>query len=216
MAKTSTAITITILAGHAAEIRRLGKRVIADVIEIGRLLAECKRICGHGDWLTWLDHEFGWSVDTAERFIQVSALANEIPQVAEFAIPISGLYLLAAPSTPPEARDAIIERAEAGESVPVAEVKQAIETAKDRKQPARKPATAFTAKPRPAETPLSRNHANASEIKRLRARVEELQAENRRLEIENVGLRSEIEELRACLPSGDPGPVPASCRRPTP
>jgi hypothetical protein len=66
---------------------------------------------------------------------------------------------------------------------------------KGRKQPARKPATAFAAEPRPAATALSRNHANASEIKRLRARVEELQAENRHLEIENGGLRSEIEKL---------------------
>jgi hypothetical protein len=38
-----------ILAKHAAAIRRLGKRVVADVIEIGRLLTECKRICGHGN-----------------------------------------------------------------------------------------------------------------------------------------------------------------------
>ena len=32
------------LAGHANEIRRLGKRVVADVIEIGARLAECKEI----------------------------------------------------------------------------------------------------------------------------------------------------------------------------
>jgi hypothetical protein len=39
------------LAEHAAEIRGLGKRVVGDVIEIGRRLTECKRICGHGNWL---------------------------------------------------------------------------------------------------------------------------------------------------------------------
>ena len=33
-----------ILAKHAAAICRLGKRVVADVIEIGRLLTECKHI----------------------------------------------------------------------------------------------------------------------------------------------------------------------------
>ena len=64
------------LAEHAAEIRRLGKRVVADIIEIGRRLTKCKRICGHGNFLPWLDREFGWSEDTAERFIQVAALSK--------------------------------------------------------------------------------------------------------------------------------------------
>ena len=49
------------LAEHAAEICRLGKRVVADIIEIGRRLTKCKRICGHGNFLPWLDREFGWS-----------------------------------------------------------------------------------------------------------------------------------------------------------
>jgi hypothetical protein len=124
------------LAEHAAEIRRLGKRVVADVIEIGARLTECKRICGHGQWLPWLDREFGWSADTAERFIQVNALSNQIPQLAEFNLPISGLYVLAAPSTPPEARDAIIERAQAGEPVSVSEIKQTIDVAKGRRHDA--------------------------------------------------------------------------------
>jgi hypothetical protein len=55
------------LACAAARIRALGRRVIADVIEIGRLLADCKDQCGHGNWLPWIKREFGWSADTAER-----------------------------------------------------------------------------------------------------------------------------------------------------
>ena len=123
------------LAEHAAEIRRLGKRVVADIIEIGRRLTKCKRICGHGNFLPWLDREFGWSEDTAERFIQVAALSNQIPQVAEFSLPISGRYLLAAPSTPDEARTEIVERAEAGEPVSVAKIKRVIDTVKAAKVP---------------------------------------------------------------------------------
>jgi hypothetical protein len=111
---------------HAAEIRRLGKRVVADIIEIGRRLTECKRIAGHGNFLPWLNREFGWSEDTAERFIQVAALSNQIPQLAEFNLPLSGLYLLASPSTPDEARTEIIERAQVGEPISVADVKQTI------------------------------------------------------------------------------------------
>jgi DNA-binding Lrp family transcriptional regulator len=51
----------------------------------------------------------------------------------------------------------------------------------------------------------------------LRARVDELEAEKQRLEIENVGLRSEIEELRARLataqPTDDGLDIPPSLRR---
>src|SRR5262245_43428719 len=43
---------------HATEIRRLGKRVIEDVIEIGRRLIACKAMLDHGQWLPWLDREF--------------------------------------------------------------------------------------------------------------------------------------------------------------
>jgi hypothetical protein len=120
-----------ILAEHAAAIRRLGKRVVADVIEIGRRLTECKPIIGHGYWLPWLKREFGWSADTAERFIQVSTLSDQIPQIAEFHIPLSGLYLLAAPSTPPKARAEIIERAETGEKISVKSVRRLLRPPED-------------------------------------------------------------------------------------
>jgi protein gp37 len=114
--------TSAFLAEHAKQIRTLGKRVIGDVIEIGRRLAECKERCGHGNWLPWLDREFGWSADTAERFIRLDKLADQIPQIAEYDIPVSGLYLLAAPSSPESARTEVIERAESGERLKHAEV----------------------------------------------------------------------------------------------
>ena len=50
----------TVLAQNAEAIRALGKRVIGDIIEIGRRLTEAKKIVGHGNWLPWLDREFGW------------------------------------------------------------------------------------------------------------------------------------------------------------
>ena len=114
------------LAEHAAEIRKLGKQTVENVIEIGRRLAECKRIVGYGYWLSWLESEFAWSVDTAENFIQLAALSDEIPKLSEFKIPLSGLYLLAKPSTPLEARAEIVERATVGALVTIADVKSAI------------------------------------------------------------------------------------------
>jgi hypothetical protein len=107
------------LAEHAAVIRALGKRVVGDVIEIGRRLAQCKEIAGHGGWLPWLDREFGWSVDTAQRYMQVADFAKN-RNLRNLELPVSGLYLLAAPSTPEEARAAIVERAEKGETLTLA------------------------------------------------------------------------------------------------
>jgi hypothetical protein len=44
------------LAEHAQAIRALGRRMIADTIEMGRRLAECRRIVRR-DWVGWLDRE---------------------------------------------------------------------------------------------------------------------------------------------------------------
>ena len=88
-----------ILTEHAAEIRRLGKRVVGDVIEIGARLTECKRIAGHGNFLPWLEREFGWSEDTAENYMRLADL-DKFRTVRNLDLPLKGLYLLAAPSTP--------------------------------------------------------------------------------------------------------------------
>jgi hypothetical protein len=180
-----------ILAKHATAIRRLGKRVVADVIEIGRLLTECKRICGHGNWLPWLDREFGWTDDTALNFMRVYELSKS-RNFRDLSLPLSALYLLAAPSTPQEARDEIIERAQAGETIPVAEAKRIIEHSKDQQQPRKR------TKPQAAQLPPRDDigPASAGDAKRLQVRVEELQADKRLLEMKVAGLESKIEEAK--------------------
>jgi Protein of unknown function (DUF3102) len=114
-----------LLAEHADAIRRLGKLVVAEIIEIGARLTECKRICGHGNWLPWLKREFQWTEMTATRFINVYEMSKS-NTVLDLDLPISGLYLLSAPSTPQSTREKIIERAKAGEKLSVKEVKQTI------------------------------------------------------------------------------------------
>jgi hypothetical protein len=129
-----TALATPILAEHAAEIRRLGKRVFEDVIEIGRRLNECRAILKEdGGWRAWLETELRLSPQTAGRFIQVYERRSNLEHLD---VPISTLYLLAAPSTPDEARAEVFARAEAGEAVTVADVKRSIATTKGRAQPA--------------------------------------------------------------------------------
>jgi hypothetical protein len=119
------------LAEHAAVIRALSKRVVGDVVEIGRRLAKCKEIAGHGGWLPWLKREFGWDERTAQRFLNVAELSAKSDKLSDLNLPVSGLYLLAAPSTPEETRAAVIERAEKGEKLTLADVKSAVDAARD-------------------------------------------------------------------------------------
>jgi hypothetical protein len=65
------------LSDHAAAIKKLGKRVAADVVEIGKRLTECKKLAGHGNWLPWLEREFGWSDETARKFMRAYEFARQ-------------------------------------------------------------------------------------------------------------------------------------------
>jgi hypothetical protein len=116
-----------VLAEHANEIRRLGKRVIENVIEIGRRLVDAKSRIAHGGWLLWLDREFGWTEQTALNFVHVYELTQSPSKnFLDLNIPVSGLYLLAAPSTPDEVRNEILSRAGKGEALSVGKVKDII------------------------------------------------------------------------------------------
>jgi hypothetical protein len=119
-----------VLAENAEEIRKIGKRVGGDVIEIGRRLTEMKKLCGHGNWRPWLEREFGWTDRHALNYVRVYELSLKSENFSDLGIPVSGLYLLAAPSTPPEAVDEVIERAKSGERQAHAEIKGTIDKIK--------------------------------------------------------------------------------------
>ena len=110
---------------EAKTIRALGKRVIDDIIEIGRLLTEAKQIAGHGNWLP------GWMGIRVDRRHCLNYMrCHEMAKSRKFRdlnLPGRGLYLLAAPSTPEETREAVIARAESGERLSVEDVRVVIE-----------------------------------------------------------------------------------------
>jgi hypothetical protein len=127
------------VAEHAEAIRKIAKRVIDDVIEVGRRPTECKALLGHGGWLPWLELEFAWSDDTALRFMQVYELFKSRTVRDLNMLPVSGLYLLAKPSTPDAVRDDVLRRAQSGEPLSVAEIKGLIDQVRGRSS---KPTTA--------------------------------------------------------------------------
>lgn len=121
--------TRAFLVERAERIRHYGKRAAESIVKIGEELVAAKARLAHGQWLPWLDAEFGWSVDTAGRFMSVHGLAGQIPQIAEYTIDISALYLLAAPSTPQPVIEEAVERAASGQRVThasVVEMKQRV------------------------------------------------------------------------------------------
>ena len=115
----------------ADEIRALSKQTCESVIAIGNKLIEAKKIVGHGNFLPWIKTEFGWSEDTAQRFMRLADDKNR--NLRNLDVPLSALYLLTAPNTPDEAIDAVSERVESGEKLSLEDVKEEIAAAKPKR-----------------------------------------------------------------------------------
>ncbi|MEW6732433.1 MAG: DUF3102 domain-containing protein, partial [Acidobacteriota bacterium] len=129
------------LKDRTARLHRLMKKSADDVIEIGKILIEVKGWLGHGEFRGWLKLEFGWSHDTASRYINIAQEYGEDPlKVSQIAtLSPSILYLLVSPSTPEEARNEIFrlveERKEEGkDGLKVKEAKHVIKEIKGRQQ----------------------------------------------------------------------------------
>jgi Protein of unknown function (DUF3102) len=118
------------LARYANDIRALRKRASSDIIEIGRMLIESKKLAGHGNWLSWLELEFQWTDETALNYMRVHDLVKNQNFRDLSNIPVSGLFLLAKPSTPEVAKLEALGRAEAGEPMTVNTVKEIVGRAK--------------------------------------------------------------------------------------
>ncbi len=116
--------TRVVVQQKTSEIRGLMRRAAQDVVEIGLRLIEVKDRLPHGQFGQWLGKEFSWSHDTAARLMGVAKRMGQIPHGAEFEA--RALYLLAAPTTPEEARAEAIARAEAGEKVTQAVAREII------------------------------------------------------------------------------------------
>lgn len=98
------------------EVKTLMRRTSEDIIAIGQKLIEVKQHLGHGNFINWLKSEFNWSVSTANKFMQVGE-QFKLVNFTNLNITASALYLIAAPSTPKDARAEVVDRASLGENI---------------------------------------------------------------------------------------------------
>ena len=107
------------------------KRAAEDLFVIGRELRDIKGRLPHGEYLNWLDMEFGLSERMAQRFMNVNdRLGAKSDKLS--VLPPSTLYLLAAPSTPDEAIESIEGQLGTGQRITIRYVQDAISDAKRR------------------------------------------------------------------------------------
>jgi hypothetical protein len=102
----------------ADRIRQRVKKTLENIIQVGKDLAVVKDALPHGRFGPWLRPEFGWGERMAQNYMAVAeAFGPKTEIIADLAIQPTAAYLLAAPSAPDEARQAALERAEAGEQI---------------------------------------------------------------------------------------------------
>jgi hypothetical protein len=78
----------------ASELQVALKRETRNFIVIGDLLIEAKEKLDHGEWLPWIEVNFGSSDQTAERYMNAARLAAKFPTVRNLKLRPTVLYLL--------------------------------------------------------------------------------------------------------------------------
>ena len=110
-----------VLDRNAAAIKGLGQQSFDNLIEIGRLLIECRRILkGQRLWLAWIKAEFQWSRTDADRCISLYQNRDKVRNVRTLGLPVSALYLLA--RAPAKTIERLSQHLEAGEPPSVRDV----------------------------------------------------------------------------------------------
>jgi hypothetical protein len=110
---------------RTSEIKSLMRRTVQNIIEIGEKLIEVKHRLEHGHFGNWLKAEFDWDERTARRFMSVSQ-AFKSDNLTDLPITASALYVLAAPSSPEEARIKALELAKKGEKITYSQAKNLV------------------------------------------------------------------------------------------
>jgi hypothetical protein len=138
----------------ATTIRNNHKTATDLMVDVGRQLNIVKDLLGHGSFLPWLALEFpNISAKSANRYMDVAREFGDKSDILSV-LDRTGLYLLAAKSTPPCVRTAIVARLKEGDVITTDEVRAAVREAQ---QPVRAPSNSGRIRLRSAS-----NHGSAS------------------------------------------------------
>jgi len=97
----------------------------AALVDIGRELIAVKAALPHGAFLAWVESSFGWSQRTAVNMMQVATEFGSKWETVSH-LPKAVIYKLAAPSTPPTVREAVLHLGP-GQAVSVRNVTELID-----------------------------------------------------------------------------------------
>jgi hypothetical protein len=156
----------------------------ASVQEIGRHLSAAKEALPHGSFTPWAVAELGMTARTAQRYMQAAAFLDGKPDTVSL-LPPTLIYDLAAPSTPAEVVQQVVDAAERGAPLPPAEIEKRLGAAKDaaREAEAAAKAAARLLRKNPGLS-AKEAKAHAAKLREQRERRQEAAAEQSRREAE--------------------------------
>ena len=187
---------------RAERIRNLVNATRCLIIEVGRELVAAKAEMPHGEWLPWLEREFGWSEPTATRYMRIAKAFEpfkscRLQDLEGISITGEALYLLSAPTVSTKAREEAVDQAEKGKRITLKEAKQMI--ADHDRQMAERAAAEVAEERKKADEEASRRIAEATErlaadAAKSQARADELQDEINRIKSSRMQATSEHAE----------------------
>jgi hypothetical protein len=138
----------------ALTIRAEGAKARESIFEIGKQLLIAKQLLPHGQFGEWLKTEFDMSERTAQNMMRVAEVFGaKSANVAVFSDSV--LYMLAAPSTPPEVREKVeVTFRQTGELPTRKEIKS-LRDEHQRTKPVQGKAVYATPMPKPEVAPMA-------------------------------------------------------------
>jgi hypothetical protein len=178
--------TVITVREASERVRLRMRRTAEDIVEIGRDLILIKETLRHGSFLPWIEQEFGMTARTAQNFMGVAEQFGDKYETVSH-LPPKVLYALAAPSTPEEVRDNVVEMAKRGDRVTT------------------KTVTELKEKLKAAEQQIKEERETRSMIE---SRSREVMAERDEANQKNLMLESQIRQLNARQPDPPPAAQP--------
>ncbi|MEZ0369174.1 MAG: DUF3102 domain-containing protein [Candidatus Sericytochromatia bacterium] len=115
------------------KLKEILARASISLVEAGFLLLKAKEILGYGHFRSWLGQNFSLSAKTANRFMSVAQMVQQLQLDDQMvsrmlSLNMKTLYELAAKSTPKEIKTQVFSELQAGHDVSLAQVRRMKDT----------------------------------------------------------------------------------------